>query len=115
MGSMPDQSSLPQADLVEVDNNIALLPPLSRKGRGPGMILVLPHNAPKYPEGGVLCVDGTPPPLLKWSEEGFAVVEIRGGNVGKETVEKALKTLDECAKCDINDGVGMICPSPISA
>jgi carboxymethylenebutenolidase len=110
MGSMPDKTSLPEADLLKIDNTIALLPPLSRKGHGPGLIIVLPRDAPAYPEGGVLCVDGTPPPLLKWSEEGFAVIEVRGGNIAKPILEKAVKALDDCAKCDVDDGIGIICP-----
>ncbi|OAP65355.1 hypothetical protein AYL99_01327 [Fonsecaea erecta] len=104
--------SLPTADLVKVADHISLLPPLSRKGHGPGLILVLPAKAPRYTDGGVVCEDGIPPPLLKWAEEGFAVVEIRGEGFTQGStmadVVKALAALEGCEKCDFNDGIGMV-------
>ena len=111
------QVSLPTAELIKVSKNISLLPPLSRKGHGPGLIIVLSENAPRYPQGGVICVDGVPPPLLKWAEEGFAVVEIRhdqsdiqeSGSREKAALQKAVGALEECEQCDSSDGIGMIC------
>ncbi|OAG39897.1 hypothetical protein AYO21_05963 [Fonsecaea monophora] len=107
--------SLPTADLVKVTDHISLLPPLSRKGHGPGLILVLPANAPRYTNGGVVCENGIPPPLLKWAEEGFAVVEIRGEEftqgsttTATEILAKAVAALEECEKCDVKDGIGMV-------
>lgn len=110
MGDIEGQVSLPTADLVLVSDSISLLPPLTRKGHGPGLILVLPEGAPQYPEGGALCVDGIPPPLLKWAEEGFAVIEIRHGSgiIEKDALQKAVAALEECEKCDTKDGIGMI-------
>ncbi|KIW28046.1 uncharacterized protein PV07_07734 [Cladophialophora immunda] len=110
-----EQVSLPTAELVKVSDHISLLSPLSRKGHGPGLILVLPAGAPRYRDGGVVCEDGIPPPLLKWAEEGFAVAEIRGEELtqGSSTattqiLTKALAALEACEKCDFNDGVGMV-------
>ncbi|KIY03085.1 uncharacterized protein Z520_01552 [Fonsecaea multimorphosa CBS 102226] len=110
-----EQVSLPTAELVRVSDHISLLPPLSRKGRGPGLIIVLPANAPRYAAGGVVCEDGIPPPLLKWAEEGFAVAEIRGEEFSQGTTLEtalilgdALSALERCEKCDYNDGVGMV-------
>ncbi|EXJ60016.1 hypothetical protein A1O7_04164 [Cladophialophora yegresii CBS 114405] len=113
---MGEGGALPTAELVKVTDHISLLPPLSRRGHGPGLVLVLPENAPRYPRDGVICVDGIPPPLLKWAEEGFAVVEIRCGgsdgmgseNVEKAALQKAITALEECDKCDAKDGIGMI-------
>ena len=110
---------LPTASLISINHNISLLPPLTRKGHGPGLILVLPVGAPQYPEGGSKCIDGIPPPLLKWAEEGFAVVEIRhdasdiggSGEVEREAVAQAMKALEACEGCDVEEGVGMICES----
>lgn len=109
---------LPTADLVRLSDYVSLLPPLSRRGYGPGMILVLPEGSPRYTQGGVLCEDGIPPPLLKWAEEGFAVVEIReeelaegdrSSSTEKEVVETAVKALRECETCKDDGGIGMIC------
>ncbi|KIW89336.1 uncharacterized protein Z519_10190 [Cladophialophora bantiana CBS 173.52] len=111
-----EQVSLPTAELVKVSNHISLLPPLSRKGHGPGLVIVLPADTPSYTDGGVVCENGIPPPLLKWAEEGFAVVEIRGdtftgGSTTATTTQilaKALTALEGCEKCDFNEGVGMV-------
>jgi carboxymethylenebutenolidase len=51
---------------------LSLQPPLSRRGKGPGLILVLDHYA--LIERSEKYLD--PPPLQKWAEEGFAVVQV---------------------------------------
>ncbi|KAK6379086.1 hypothetical protein LTS17_006790 [Exophiala oligosperma] len=105
--------TLPTAELSKVGEHISLLPPLSRRGKGPGLILVLPQNTPAYPEGGTVCVNQTPPPLLKWAEEGFAVVEVRepafkSASGAQEAIAKAVAALERCDKCNENDGIGLI-------
>ncbi|KIW11435.1 hypothetical protein PV08_10735 [Exophiala spinifera] len=107
------QVALPTAELSSVDDHISLLPPLSRRGYGPGLILVLPADAPTYPEGGTVCVNQTPPPLLKWAEEGFAVVEIREAafkstRTAQEVFAKAVVALEGCDNCNEKDGIGLI-------
>jgi hypothetical protein len=52
--------------------NLTLQAPLSRRGKGPGLVLVLDHYAASEAKEG--CLD--PPPLKKWAEEGFAVVQV---------------------------------------
>ncbi|KAK5261665.1 hypothetical protein LTR40_001828 [Exophiala xenobiotica] len=107
---------LPTADLVKVDDHISLLPPLSRRGYGPGLILIMPDDAPTYPHGGTVCVDQIPPLLLKWAEEGFAVVEIRapaftkpnGTGATQEVLNKATTALMACDTCREEDGIGLI-------
>ena len=51
------------------ENPLILQPPLSRRGRGPGLILLLDpyHGSPKTLD---------PPPLQKWAEEGYAVAQV---------------------------------------
>lgn len=105
--------AIPTAELSKVDDHISLLPPLSRRGYGPGLILVLPQDAPAYPEGGTVCVNQVPPPLLKWAEEGFAVVEVRepafkSTSRAQEVLAKAVTVLEGCDKCNENDGIGLI-------
>lgn len=66
---------LPSAPLVHLSHNIVLQPPLSRRGSGPGIILVLPDPT----ELNVFDDDNKPldpEPVRKWAEEGFAVVGI---------------------------------------
>lgn len=111
-----EQVQLPTADLVKLSHHVSLLPPLSRKGHGPGLIIVLPEGAPQYTQGGVLCEDGIPPPLLKWAEEGFAVVEVREeelttSRTETEVMGEAIAALMGCEKCLCGDdgGIGVIC------
>jgi hypothetical protein len=55
-----------------ISSGITLQAPLSRRGRGPGLVLVLDHYAATDGKEG--CLD--PPPMQKWAEEGFAVVQV---------------------------------------
>lgn len=76
---------------------IELHPPLTRKGKGPPLILVA-AQAPTQPRP-------TLSSLQKWAEEGFAVVQIQASSfessVGVDAVlKKALAGLDECPSCD---------------
>ena len=56
----------------QVSPHILFQAPLSQRGRGPGLILVLDHYA--------LLTESEKnwdlPPLRKWAEEGFAVVQV---------------------------------------
>ncbi|KAL2404670.1 hypothetical protein ABEF93_006796 [Exophiala dermatitidis] len=108
-----EQATLPTAELVKIDSHISLLPPLSRRGYGPGLIIVLPEDAPTYTDGGTVCEDGIPPPLLKWAEEGFAVLEIREAALRdtdsmQNVVDKAVAALEQCKQCRSDGGIGMI-------
>jgi carboxymethylenebutenolidase len=55
-----------------ISPHVTLQAPLSRRGRGPGLVLVLDHYAAI--EASEKHLD--PPPLQKWAEEGFAVVQV---------------------------------------
>lgn len=55
-----------------ISSHIMLQTPLSRRGRGPGLVLVLDHYSEIQPSEKHL----DPPPLQKWAEEGFAVVQV---------------------------------------
>lgn len=56
----------------KISPHLTLQPPLSRRGRGPGLILVLDH----YARIGKSDKHLDPPPLQKWAEEGFAVAQV---------------------------------------
>ncbi|OAL56013.1 NTF2-like protein [Pyrenochaeta sp. DS3sAY3a] len=92
----------------QVSPHVTLQRPLSRRGRGPGLILVLDHYASTAKSEKHL----DPEPLQKWAEEGFAVVELLvPGNAedgGEFPLQKALDLLKGCEECDMSNGVGMI-------
>ncbi|KAH8629757.1 NTF2-like protein [Alternaria alternata] len=94
-----------------ISPSITLQPPLSRRGKGPGLVLVLDHYAAREAKDG--CLD--PPPLQKWAEEGFAVVQLLvPGKVedgGEFPLHKALEALKNCKGCEFSSGVGLICLS----
>jgi carboxymethylenebutenolidase len=101
------------AEFKELAPEVSLLPPLDRKGYGPGLIVVLPKGVPSYKEGGTLCTDGIPPPLLKWSEEGFVVLQIleiafKQGGTTEELLNLARLGLKECPECQEEDGIGLV-------
>ncbi|KAH7086725.1 hypothetical protein FB567DRAFT_526108 [Paraphoma chrysanthemicola] len=106
----PPSSDAPPSypDAVEVSPHITLQAPLSRRGKGPGLVLVLDHYA--LTEKSEKHLD--PPPLQKWAEEGFAVVQLLvPGKVedgGEFPLEKALRVLKECEACEFEKGVGLI-------
>ena len=54
------------------ENPLTLQSPLSRCGRGPGLILLLDPTQPYH--GSPKTLD--PPPLQKWAEEGYAVAQV---------------------------------------
>jgi hypothetical protein len=42
--------ALPIAELKDLVPGITLLPPLNRRGYGPGLIIILPSETPEYKE-----------------------------------------------------------------
>lgn len=55
-----------------ISPNLKLQAPLSRCGKGPGLVLVVDYQSYIEKQEGFL----DPPPLQKWAEEGFAVVQV---------------------------------------
>jgi hypothetical protein len=55
------------------------------------------------------------PPLQKWAEEGFAVVQLlvpgKLEDGGEFPLQKASNVLKECERCEFEKGVGLICKS----
>lgn len=93
----------------QISSYITLQPPLSRRGKGPGLILILDHYA--QIESSEKHLD--PPPLQKWAEEGFAVVQLlvpgKTEDGGELPLDKALEVLKGCEACIFGEGVGVIC------
>jgi carboxymethylenebutenolidase len=91
---------LPSAKPVQLAPNVILQPPLSRRGKGPALLIITPSEYTGRDAKDVKILD--PEPLQKWAEEGFAVVEVKVGSGfqtfldGCETGIAALKALPEC-------------------
>lgn len=75
----PDEQPvlLPSAPLMTIAEGIVLQPPLTRRGTGPGLIAFLP------PDGALKISPRSghdkpldPVPVVKWAEEGFAVIGV---------------------------------------
>ncbi|KAH6612830.1 hypothetical protein B0J18DRAFT_441210 [Chaetomium sp. MPI-SDFR-AT-0129] len=62
----------PSAPCVQMTPEISIQPPLSRRGTGPGLVLLVPKELNLDRNDEIL----DPPPRQKWAEEGFAVVQI---------------------------------------
>ncbi|KAJ5156846.1 hypothetical protein N7492_009649 [Penicillium capsulatum] len=92
---MATTSALPSAPSVSLTSEIVLQPPLSRRGRGPGLILIRPCS---YSACQQLNESLDPEPLQKWAEESYAVAQItlgaESGHASTSTRELIQKTKD---------------------
>lgn len=97
---------LPTPDLSEVVPGVSLLRPLSRRGTGPGMIILTSDH-----EDPLAIIEGVSSPLVKWAEEGYAVVEIqaRALQTGKgHLIKSAVEQLEGCENCEPKDKIGLV-------
>ncbi|PSN69752.1 dienelactone hydrolase-like protein [Corynespora cassiicola Philippines] len=99
---------IPSAPPSHISPHLTLQPPLSRRGRGPGLVIVVDHYAPLDKSAAHL----DPPPLQKWAEEGFAVVQIqvpgKAEDGGEFPLEKGLEVLRGCGGWEEGEGVGLV-------
>ncbi|CAI6280071.1 unnamed protein product [Periconia digitata] len=93
---------------LRVSPRLTLQAPLSRRGHGPGVILVADHYAALKKSDASL----DPPPLVKWAEEGFAValLLVPGGadDGGEFPLQRAIDGLKGLEGCDHEGGFGLI-------
>lgn len=98
---------LPSPELTEITPGVSLLRPLSRLGTGPGMI-ILTHNY----KDSLAINEGVPSTLVKWAEEGYAVIEIQATALnnasGEHIIKSAVETLRACDKCEPKDKFGLV-------
>jgi carboxymethylenebutenolidase len=103
---------LPSAELQVLKPGLSLQPPLTRRGTGPGLIVLT--TADIYDEK-VAERDDAPTAVLRWAEEGYTVVQMSASTIeslGVETVfTEAISALDKCDVCQPKDKVGLICKS----
>ncbi|EEU34097.1 uncharacterized protein NECHADRAFT_49897 [Fusarium vanettenii 77-13-4] len=102
---------LPTSELTTLSKGMVLLPPLSRRGHGPGLIILHRHA-----EDPLAFYDGAPSPLLKWAEEGYAVVQLDPtsfeGRPAEDVLREAVEALDQCSRCDPKGNVGLVSYEP---
>ncbi|KAG4432497.1 hypothetical protein IFR05_012013, partial [Cadophora sp. M221] len=95
---------------LSVATDTLLQTPLSRRGEGPGLLLIVPRD---YQGRNSDDLDKTldPDPLQKWAEEGFAVAEVRVGAGADSAIEycrQAIQALQDLSQCTSKEKVGVI-------
>lgn len=109
---MSDSTSLPSAPAMEITAGVVLQPPLSRCGRGPGLVLVrAAGHAESQPNNHTL----DPEPLQKWAEESFAVSQITfdpetsaSPTAVFDLLRDATQALASLAECDKKASFGLL-------
>lgn len=97
---------LPSPNLVELGEGLKLLLPLTRRGHGPGIILLTPDT-----DDPLAIREGVPSLLVKWAEEGYAVVGIEERALAagaSQLLKTALEALSKCEKCEPKGKVGLV-------
>lgn len=101
---------LPSAQLQNLQTGLSLQPPLTRRGSGPGLIILT--TADEYDEA-VTHRDDAPTPVLKWAEEGYTVVQTSAAAVASSGAEQifslAMDALQGCDACEPKGKVGVVC------
>lgn len=99
-------SPLPSAPSVKISESLTIQPPLSRLGRGPGLILVIDKTIPF--EAVSESID--PPPLKKWAEEGYVVAQVDAAdsNDFAADLKQAIAVIKDLPEYDNNPKFGII-------
>ncbi|KAF2219536.1 hypothetical protein BDZ85DRAFT_285377 [Elsinoe ampelina] len=105
--SLPPVEPLPQPKITRLSSGSPLLLPLSRRGTGPGLIVVTPESS----ASNLDIIEGVPSPLIKWAEESFTVVEIKSSAIQKDAstaLREAQDALSSCSQCEPKDKIAMV-------
>jgi carboxymethylenebutenolidase len=101
--------SLPSPKPITISPNVVIQPPLTRRGTGPGLILIVPSGLDLKGHNKTL----DPAPLQKWAEEGYAVAQIilaeGEGEKFQTHLKEAINGLAELKSCDSTEKMGLIC------
>jgi carboxymethylenebutenolidase len=103
---------LPSAPIIQVAPSVTIQPPLSRVGKGPGLIILVEHESAT--KASTESID--PPPLQKWAEESFVVGQIDLSKLEKgfeDTLSDTLQSIKELDSFDRNVKFGLICKSSL--
>lgn len=118
-GSGPPKPVPPQKP-EEIAEGITLLRPLSRKGHGPGLIILAPPSPPAQDNNNPTTSspeiqNGIPSLRMKWAEEGYCVVQIQphasssASSSSSSVLQIAVQALQACAECEPKEKMGIIC------
>lgn len=122
-GSGPPKPVPPQKP-EEIAQGITLLRPLSRKGHGPGLIILAPPSPPSPQDNNNPSTsskeiqNGIPSLRMKWAEEGYCVVQIQPHAFSSSSssawssssaLQIAVQALQACAECEPKEKMGIIC------
>lgn len=113
--SLPPVPPLPTPRLDHPLPGVSLLLPLSRRGTGPGLILLLPDL-----ERPILSIEnGIPSPLVKWAEESYVVAAIdvsvlRSLAETEDLLRRVAQLLNQSSACDLKDRIGLVGMSAMS-
>lgn len=101
---------LPRTTLRRITPNITLLEPLSRRGYGPGLVILVSESGAVDGVSATRIENGIPGPLMKWAEESYTVVEITQEALFRETdpLKLALTELAACETTEPKNVVGII-------
>jgi carboxymethylenebutenolidase len=92
-----------------VADNVTLQTPLSRRGIGPGLLVLVP-SAYCGTSSGTSSKTLDPEPLQKWAEEGFAVIQVKVADIDTAKKECAIgiKALQELPQCSSFHQIGVV-------
>lgn len=101
----------PRTNLKKITPGITLLEPLSRRGQGPGLVILVQESGLVDDASITRIEHGIPSPLMKWAEESYTVVEITQLALKHEpsALKLALAELVECHTTVPKRAVGIIC------
>lgn len=114
--ALPGVEDLPNGPKLHFATNVSLQSPLSRRGHGPGIIVIDPgYNLPEFPSAEPPSTTLDPAPQYKWAEEGYAVMRIALSSSpgdGDLDLTKAFNTSVDTLKafedCDVKDKFALI-------
>lgn len=117
-GSGPPKPVPPQKP-EEIAEGITLLRPLSRKGHGPGLIILAPPSPPPAQDNNNPTTsskeiqNGIPSLRMKWAEEGYCVAQIQphasSSASSCSVLQIAVQALQACVECEPKEKMGIIC------
>jgi carboxymethylenebutenolidase len=94
---------------IALGDNVTLQPPLSRRGTGPGLLVLLPeYYRDQSTSSSTKTLD--PEPQQKWAEEGFAVVQVKVKDavVAKQRCDIGIRALNQRPECATFSHIGVI-------
>ncbi|CAM1506154.1 Fc.00g057950.m01.CDS01 [Cosmosporella sp. VM-42] len=104
---------LPTAQLKALREGVSLLPPLSRRGHGPGLIILTSDS-----RNQLAITEGVPSVLVKWAEEGYSVVQADlsafEGAPSQIILQEAVEALSQYEKCEPKGKIGLVAYGPDS-